>query len=179
MHRAGIFPISAQYASDVWRVLLLVGGAWSQYAYFPTEGVWRMSNQSYIFERRHFLKELGVVIVSSLAGCASFNGPQTTTDQSARIAIILENVDDIEREYEVTVNWGETNRSQFTGTLQPAETDSEMIATTGSAPESAEFRISAANSTQSGTWNPTDCPDYRVVGVIETGNPSFDATCQA
>lgn len=109
----------------------------------------------------------------------SFSGPQTATGESARIVIVLENADDIDRAYEVAVNWAENNRSLFSGTLQPGETDSEMVATTGTAPESAEFLIESANSTQSGTWSPTDCPNYRVDAVIENGNPSFDTSCQA
>jgi hypothetical protein len=53
-----------------------------------------------------------------------------------------------------------------------------MIATIGTAPESADFLIDTANSVQSGTWSPTDCPDYRVDAIIENGDPSFDTTCQ-
>lgn len=93
--------------------------------------------------------------------------------------IILSNADTTERAYEVEVNWGNNNRSQFTGTLQAEETESEMVATTGSAPESAEFVIKATNSAQSGTWSPTGCTDYRVDAVIENGIPSFETSCQA
>ena len=92
--------------------------------------------------------------------------------------IVLENPDDTEQDYEIEVSWGEDNRSQFSGTLQPAESDVEMLATTGAAAESATFFIGAANSGQSGTWNPIDCPDYRVDAVIEAGNPAFETTCQ-
>jgi len=91
---------------------------------------------------------------------------------------VLENRSDTEQDYEVEVVWGGNNRSQFSGTLQPAEADAEMLATTGTAPESATFFIGSANSGQSDTWKPTDCPDYRVDAVIENGNPSFETTCQ-
>ncbi|KTG08833.1 hypothetical protein AUR64_13520 [Haloprofundus marisrubri] len=115
---------------------------------------------------------------TSVAGCTSFGDSRTTTGQSARVTIVLENPSDTEQRYEIEVVWGEGNRSQFSGVLQPAASDVEMLATTGTAPESATFFVGAANSGQSGTWNPTDCPDYRVDAVIENGNPSFETTCQ-
>jgi hypothetical protein len=125
------------------------------------------------------LEGLGAVTLTGCAGCASFGGPRTATGQSAMIEIVLADADEAEREYEVEVDWGENNRSLFTGTLQPGETESEMIATTGTAPESADFRIDGANSAQGSTWSPTDCHDYRVDAVIENGDLSFDTVCQA
>ena len=119
-----------------------------------------------------------MVACGPIAGCTSFSESQTEAGQSARITIGLENPGDTEERYEIEVVWGGGgDRSQFSGTLRPGS-DVEMLATTGAAAESATFFIGAANSGQSGTWNPTDCPDYRVDAVIETGNPSFDTTCQ-
>ena len=117
--------------------------------------------------------------MTGLSECVSFTAHQTETRHSASIAMVLENADDTARAYWVEVNWSEDNRSLFSGTLQLGETYSEKIATTDTAPESAQFLIDTANSAQSGTWSPTDCPDYRVDAVIENRTPSFDTTCQA
>jgi len=100
------------------------------------------------------------------------------TGRDARIQIVLENADDTKQDYEVEVSWGENNRSQFSGTLAPTETDTEMLATTGVAPDEATFFIGAAADRQSGTWSPTDCPDYRVNAVLEDSTPSLETTCQ-
>lgn len=91
---------------------------------------------------------------------------------------MLENAGDTEQRYEVEAVWGGDSRSQFSGTLQPGESDVEMVATTATAPESATVFIGAADGGQSGTWNPTDCPDYRVDAVIEAGTPSFETVCR-
>jgi hypothetical protein len=88
---------------------------------------------------------------TSLVVCTSFNGPRTATGRSARITIVLENPTDTEQDHEIAVIWGGNNRSQFSGTLQTADSNVEMIATTGTAPESATFVIGSANSGQSGT----------------------------
>lgn len=129
--------------------------------------------------RRRVLGALGAIAVGGLAGCASFSGPQTATGQSGRITIVLDNADDTERTYEVEVDWGDNNRSLFSGVLPPGATDSEMVAVTGTAPESADFLIQSTNNARSGTWNPTDCADYLVDAVIENGTPSFDTRCQS
>jgi hypothetical protein len=131
------------------------------------------------FRRRRLLAGLGAVTLTGVAGCASLSGPRTATRQRARIVIVLTNADDTEREYEVEVDWSENNRSVFTGVLQPGAAESEMVATTGTAPESATFLVDTADSARSGTWSPTDCPDYRVDAVLENGDPSFDTRCQA
>jgi hypothetical protein len=133
---------------------------------------------SSVSTRRRLLGAAGVATLAAVAGCTSFGGPETATGQGARVVIVLSNADETERAYEVEVDWGEHNRSVFAGTLQPAETDSEMIATTGTAPESARFRVDAAGGARSGTWRPVACPEYRVDATIENGTPSFATTCQ-
>lgn len=130
-------------------------------------------------ERRRVLGTLAAIAIGGLAGCTSFSGPQTATGQSGRITIVLDNADDTERAYEVEVDWGDNNRSLFSGVLAPGATDSEMVAVTGTAPESADFLIQSTNNTRSGTWSPTECAGYLVNAVIENGTPSFDARCQS
>jgi hypothetical protein len=53
-----------------------------------------------------------------------------------------------------------------------------MVATTGTAPESATVVVDAPGGAQSDTWRPTDCPDYRVAAVIEDGSPTLETTCR-
>lgn len=138
-----------------------------------------MNTRFSVLERRRLLGSLGTAVVAGMAGCTSFSGPQTATGRSAMITIQLDNADDTDRTYEVTVDWGENNRSEFSGVLQPGEMNSEMIATTGTAPETAQFVIQSTNSSRSGSWAPMDCRDYLVDGTIDGGDPSFDAGCQA
>lgn len=137
-----------------------------------------MSNPSSVLTRRKVLRWLSLATCTGLAGCASFSDSQTENRQNARIVIALNNPGDVEQDYEVEVTWGYNNRSQFSGTLQPAESNTEMLATTAGAPESATFFIGTANSSRSGEWNPIDCPDYRVDAVIEDGTQSFDTACE-
>jgi hypothetical protein len=154
-----------------------------QNCYFPARKNDFVSNPTNSLSRRRLLGELSVVACAAIAGCASFSDSQTEAQQDARITIAVENPDNTDQDYEIEVSWGENNRSQFSGYLQPAESDAEstvvVLDATGAAPESATFFIGAANSEQTGTWSPTDCPNYRVDAVIEDGEPSFDTTCQA
>lgn len=138
-----------------------------------------MDDRAAGFGRRRLLGSLGAVALTGIAGCTSFTGPQTAAGHSGMITIVLDNADDTAREYEVEVDWGENNRSRFAGVLQPGETNSEMVAVTGTAPDSAQFVIESTASARSGTWSPTDCRDYRVDAVIDGGEPSFDTSCRA
>lgn len=129
--------------------------------------------------KRGLLGAFGTVAMVGLAGCSSFGGPRTETGHSGRVTIRLDNADDTPRPYEVEVDWGDNNRSLFSGVLAAGATDSEMIAVTGTADDSASFRIRTTDATRSGTWTPTECPDYLVDGVVEDGAPSVTTSCRS
>lgn len=139
-----------------------------------------MPNPPDALTRRRLLGGLSVAVCTTLSGCTFFSDPQTETGQSARVVIGLQNPSETEQRYEMQVTWDGSDYSQFSGTLQPEGSGIEMIATTDTAPDSATFFIGIASSGESaqGTWNPTECRDYRVDAVIENGTPSFEATCR-
>lgn len=138
-----------------------------------------MSSDAPQIGRRHVLLGTTATAVSALAGCGSFSGPETETGQSARVRISLSNPTDAGTDYEVEVTWSEGNRSQFTGSLESGESDSEMVATTATAPDSASFSIGGSGDGMSSTWNPTECQDYRVDAVVGDGMPSIETSCEA
>lgn len=121
-----------------------------------------------------------MVVCTTLAGCTFSGDSQTETGQSTRVVIGLQNPSKTEQRYEVEISWDGANYSQFSGILQPESSETEMIATTDTAPDSATFFIATTSSDESaqGTWNPLDCPNYRVDAVIGKGTPSFDTICQ-
>jgi len=129
--------------------------------------------------RRRVLGWTGAAAAVGLAGCSGVDGPRTETGESASVAVRLDNRDDVARAFEVVVDWGEGNRSLFSGTLPAGATGTEVTATTGTAPESATVAVESTGGSRSGEWSPTACPSYRVDAVVEDGTPSFEAGCRS
>ena len=138
-----------------------------------------MNDNARSLRRRRLLGGLGTAVGISTAGCSSLGDEQSEPRQQASVTIVVANADDVPREYDVTVDWNGRIGSQFSGVVPPAAMGAEMIATTGRAPGTATFTVAGANSSQSGTWNPTDCPEYRAEVVIENGEPSVETSCRS
>jgi hypothetical protein len=97
------------------------------------------------------------------------------------VTVRLTNRDDVAREYEVVVRFGEGVTDRFAGVL-PADTDEvvEMIATgrPTNATDTAEFSVRTAAGRRGRTWDPTECPALLVEAFVADGRPEFETTCR-
>lgn len=141
--------------------------------------------------RRRALSLAGAGLGALLAGCADFSPgggdsgetndstPTTTAVPEATVTVRLRNRDDAEREYEVVVRQGGDATNRFSGVLPPnRERWVETVATFRPTDERHEVIIDVAGSQRGSTWDPSDCDDYLVEAMVESGDPEMRAQCR-
>ncbi|MFC7135864.1 hypothetical protein ACFQRB_03275 [Halobaculum litoreum] len=127
--------------------------------------------------RRAALALGGSALAAGLAGCVT-TPPTAGSPPEAQVTVRLTNRDDAERAFEVVVRGSDTVTDRFSGTL-PADASQrvELIATFRVGDGPAEFSVETAGGRTGRTWDPVECPAFRVDAAVDDGTPTFEATC--